>query len=483
MDDPPVGTGFDRLAAQDPDAVALHAPDGPVTRAELAAASNRAARELAAHGVGQGSFVTIGLPNGAAFYAAVLGAWKLGAVPQPVSAKLPAPELAALVELADPPVVVGLEAADRPWLPRTWVPDPALPSGPLPPVLPPSWKAPTSGGSTGRPKIIVAGQPGRTSQVLARAERLRIGGPGDVFAVTAPLYHNAPFMFSLIALLRGCPLLVLDRFDGAHVLDAAVRHRVHWLYAVPTLMGRILRLPAEARAAADLSALRTVLHVGAPCPPDVKRAWIDWLGPERVLELYAGTESIAVCMIDGREWLERPGSVGRPVSGEIRIGDAEGRPLPVGEVGEVWMRHPPDVVPYRYVGAETRAVDGWETLGDLGRVDADGYLYLADRRTDMVLVGGANVYPAEVEAALGSHPRVLSCCVIGLPDDDLGSRVHALVELDGPADDAELRAHVAARLAPHKVPATWERVDAPLRDDTGKVRRSALRAERLARPS
>jgi bile acid-coenzyme A ligase len=175
--------------------------------------------------------------------------------------------------------------------------------------------------------------------------------------------------------------------------------------------------------------------------------------------------------------------VGRPVAGEIRIGDAEGRPLPVGEVGEVWMRHPPDAVPYRYVGAETREVDGWETLGDLGRVDADGYLFLADRRTDMVLVGGANVYPAEVEAALGSHPRVLSCCVIGLPDDDLGSRVHALVELDGPVDDAELRAHVAARLAPYKVPATWERVDAPLRDDTGKVRRSALRAARLARPS
>jgi len=482
-DDSPVGTGFDRLAEQDPEAVALHAPDGPVTRAELAAASNRAAREFAEHGVGPGSFVTIGLPNGAAFYAAVLGAWKLGAVPQPVSAKLPSPELAALVELADPPVVVGLEAADRPWLPRTWTPDPTRSAAPLPPALPPSWKAPTSGGSTGRPKIIVAGQAGWTSEVVQRAERLRIGGPGDVFAVTAPLYHNAPFMFSLIALLRGCPLLVLDRFDGAHVLEAAVRHRVHWLYAVPTLMGRILRLPPEVRAGADLSSLRTVLHVGAPCPPDVKRAWIDWLGPERVVELYAGTESIAVCMIDGAEWLERPGSVGRPVAGEIRIGDADARPLPVGEVGEVWMRHPPDARPYRYLGAETREVDGWESLGDLGRVDADGYLYLADRRSDLILVGGANVYPAEVEAALGAHRDVLSCCVIGLPDDDLGQRVHALVELAAPVDGAELAAHVAARLAPHKVPRTWERVDVPLRDDTGKVRRSALRAARLAHPS
>lgn len=476
----PVGAGFDLLAEQDPDAVALLCPDGPVTRAELAAASNRAARELAAHGAGQDDLVTIGLTNGAAFYAAVLGAWKLGAVPQPVSAKLPAAELAALVELANPPVVVGLEAADRPWLPADWTPDPARPDGPLPPAVPPSWKAPTSGGSTGRPKIIVAGDPGLMGPVTGRAASLRIeGGPDAVLAVTAPLYHNAPFMFSLIGLLRGAPLLVLDRFDGAHVLDAVCRHRAQWVYAVPTLMGRILRLPPEVRAAADLSAVRTLLHVGAPCPPAVKRAWIGWLGPERVHELYAGTESVAACTIDGVEWLAHPGSVGRATRGEIRIGDADGRPLPVGEVGEVWMRHPPGAAPYRYLGAETRAVDGWETLGDLGRVDADGYLYLADRRGDVVLVGGANVYPAEVEAALGEHPDVLSCCVVGLPDDDLGERVHALVELAEPVPDDALRAHVAARLARYKVPATWERVDAPLRDDTGKVRRSALRAARL----
>ncbi len=485
MDDHiPVGSGFDRLAERDPDAVALHAPDGVVTRAELAAASGRAAREFAALGAGQDDLVTIGLGNGAAFYAAVLGAWKLGAVPQPVSAKLPAAELAALVEIADPPLVVGLQAADRPWLPPTWTPDPSLAPDPLPPALPPSWKAPTSGGSTGRPKIIVAGAAGWTDEVTARAERLRIGSDGDVFAVTAPLYHNAPFMFSLIALLRGCPLLVLDRFDGAHVLDAVTRHRVHWFYAVPTLMGRILRLPPAEREKADLSSVQTVLHVGAPCSQPVKRAWIDWLGPEKIIELYAGTESLAVCMIDGVEWLERPGSVGRPVSGEMRIADPSGHPLPTGEIGEVWMRPPPDTTVYHYLGAESRFVDGWESIGDLGHMDADGYLFLADRRSDLILVGGANVYPAEVEAALADHPQVLSCCVIGLPDDDLGARVHGIVELDpdasGPAvsDDA-LRSHVAALLAPNKVPTTWERVDGPLRDDTGKIRRSALRTARL----
>lgn len=475
----PVGTGFDRLAERDPDAVALYAPDGPVTRAELAAASSRAAREFAAMGAGQDDLVTIGLGNGAAFYAAVLGAWKLGAVPQPVSAKLPRAELDALVQIADPPLVVGLEAGDRPWLPATWSPDPMLSPDPLPPALPPSWKAPTSGGSTGRPKIIVAGNAGWLDSVTQRAERLRIGSDGDVFAVTAPLYHNAPFMFSLIALLRGCPLLVLDHFGGAHVLDAVVRHRVHWFYAVPTLMGRILRLPAEVRAAADLSSVHTLLHVGAPCPEAVKRAWIDWLGPERIMELYAGTESLAVTMIDGVEWLERPGSVGRPTSGEMRIADADGQPLPLGEVGEVWMRPPPDATPYRYLGAESHFVDGWESLGDLGHMDADGYLYLADRRSDLILVGGSNVYPAEVEAALATHPHVLSSCVIGLPDDDLGARVHAIVQLDTDVSDADLHAHTAARLTPNKVPTTWERVPEPLREDTGKIRRSALRAARL----
>lgn len=478
-DDLPVGTAVDALAAADPGRPALIGPDGAVTtRAELAAASSRAARELAALGVRHGALVTIALRNGASFYAAALGAWKLGAVPQPVSAKLPATELAALVELADPPVVVGLPAPGRAWLPADWTPDPALPAGPLPPAVPPSWKAPTSGGSTGRPKIILAGSPGEYGPVTARAERLRIAAD-EVLAVTAPLYHNAPLLFSLIALLRGGTLVVLDRFDGATVLDAVVRHRVTWLYAVPTLMGRLLRLPGEALDAADLSSVRTLLHVGAPCPEAVKRAWLERLGPERVVELYAGTESQAVCMIDGVEWLARPGSVGRPVSGEVRVGDAEGRPLPVGEIGEVWMRPPADTVTYRYLGATPRERDGWESIGDLGRLDADGYLYLADRRDDLILVGGSNVYPAEVEGALAEHPRVLSSCVVGLPDPDLGARVHAIVQLDGDVTDDELRAHVAARLAGAKVPASFERVAQPLRDDTGKVRRSALRAARL----
>ncbi|GAA1843542.1 AMP-binding protein [Pseudonocardia ailaonensis] len=477
-EDLPIGLVIDRLAAAEPDRTVLLHPGGRTTRAELAAAASRAAREFAALGAREGSLITIGLPNGAAFYAATLGAWKLGAVPQPVSAKLPPAELAALLEIADPAVVVGLPAPDgRPSLPRGWTPDPALDPAPLPPAVPPSWKAPTSGGSTGRPKIILSGAPGLFGDVTARGPALRIEGGDEVFAVTAPLYHNAPFMFSLMSVVLGGTLVVLDRFDAATVLDAVEEHRVTWLYAVPTLMGRLLRLPEERRAAADVSSVRTMLHVGAPCPEHVKRGCLEWFGPSTVVELYAGTESQASSMIDGEDWLAHPGSVGRVVTGEMRIGDDEGRPLPVGETGEVWMKVPEQ--PYRYLGATARHRDGWESLGDMGRMDADGYLYLADRRSDMILVGGSNVYPAEVEAALDAHPAVLSSCVVGLPDDDLGSRVHAIVQLGAPVSDEDLRTHVAERLAKQKVPATIERVDQPLRDDTGKVRRSALRAARL----
>lgn len=227
--------------------------------------------------------------------------------------------------------------------------------------------------------------------------------------------------------------------------------------------------------------MRTVFHLAAPCPPHVKRAWIDWLGPERIMELYAGTESQAVTMIDGTEWLAHPGSVGRVVSGEMVARDAEGRDLPPGEVGEIWMRPPPGISTYRYLGATANAHDGWESLGDMGHFDADGYLYLADRRGDMVLVGGSNVYPAEVEAALIEHPRVVSAAVIGLPDDDYGNLVHAIIEVDGAVRDDELRAHLESRLVRYKIPRTFERSDTPLRDDAGKVRRSALRAARLTR--
>jgi bile acid-coenzyme A ligase len=482
-DETPLGVVIGRLAKADPDRPAITC--GPTTRsrAELDARTNRLARAYRDLGVTQDSFVTIGLPNGIEFYEAVLAVWKLGATPQPVSSRLPAAERSAIIELASSSLVVGVDAAETPG--RTTIaagfePDASLPSEPLPPVVPASFKAPTSGGSTGRPKLIVGTQAGIWEELDGFATLLRIPQDG-VHLVTGPLYHNGPLTTSLLALLKGNHVVVMPRFDAATSLASIEQHRVDWMYAVPTMMHRIWRLPEHERARYDVSSLRVVLHMAAPCPPWLKQAWIDWLGGDRVLELYGGTEAQAITVITGNEWLEHRGSVGRPVLGEIIVLDADGRELPPGEVGEIWMRRSVDAPPsYRYVGATAKARPGnWESLGDMGFKDKDGYIYLSDRDSDMILVGGANVYPAEVECALDEHPRVRSSCVIGLPDEEYGNVVHAIVETAEVVSPTELDEFLRARLARYKLPRTYEFVADPLRADDGKVRRSALRAARM----
>jgi bile acid-coenzyme A ligase len=207
---------------------------------------------------------------------------------------------------------------------------------------------------------------------------------------------------------------------------------------VPTMMQRIARLPDEVRNMFDVSSLRRVMCSGAPSPQWLKRFWIEWLGPDKIFEAYGGTERIAGTVISGAEWLEHPGSVGKPLPGRmLRAQREDGTPCAPGEVGEIYMKPASGQgTTYRYIGATPSAtVDGWETLGDIGWFDADGYLYLADRKADMILVGGSNVYPAEVEAAIDAHPAVRSSAVVGLPDEDLGSRVHAIV--DAPAGVTE----------------------------------------------
>jgi bile acid-coenzyme A ligase len=215
------------------------------------------------------------------------------------------------------------------------------------------------------------------------------------------------------------------------------------------------------------------------------RAWIDWIGSDRMFEAYGGTERIGGTLISGRDWLAHPGSVGKPTAGrQVRIVGEDGRALPPGEIGDVFFLPPGGQgSTYRYVGATARATeDGWETLGDVGWLDAEGFLYLVDRRTDMVVTGGENVYPAEVEAVLDAHPGVGSSCVIGLPDDDLGQRLHAIVQAD-PAIEDSLRDHLAGALARYKIPRTLEFTREPLRDDAGKLRRSQKRAERMGKPA
>ena len=463
-----------RHAKTSPDRPSLTLGDTELSRARLVAAAERVADEFVARGVGEGSWVTIALPNGIEFVQASLAAWLLGATPQPISHRLPAAERVAIIELADPALVIGdaSEAGERQVMSAEEVRAAAAVAAEpqrRTAVLSPEWKVVTSGGSTGRPKLIVASGPADAEAIAPLAMLLRMRDDGCVL-VTGPMTHNAPFVVMIAGLLLGNHVVVMPRFDAAETLALVERHGVDWLYLVPTMMLRIWRLEESERLRHDLSSLRIAFHMAAPCPPWLKQEWIDWLGPEKVLELYGGTELQALTIITGSEWLEHRGSVGKPVLGEIECRD-----------GELWMRRGAgEDNPYRYVGATAKeAGDGWESLGDLGYIDADGYVYITDRDSDMILVGGSNVYPAEIEAALDEHPAVRSSCVIGLPHEDLGSAPHALVELATPVSDEDLNAHLRERLVPYKLPRSIERVDEPLRDDAGKVRRSALRAERL----
>jgi bile acid-coenzyme A ligase len=391
--------------------------------------------------------------------------------------------LAALVQLAESKVVIGAPASavallpdEIVHLPLGHVPDSSWSDNPLPDAVSPAWKAPTSGGSTGRPKLIVSGDPAMYDLDALMPLGLE---PDGCLVMPGPLYHNGPGVWACQALLAGNHVVLLPKFDAAATLAAIETHRGDVVYMVPTMMKRILRLEPDVRFGFDMSSLRIVWHLAEPCPAWLKQEWIDWLGAERIYELYAGTEAQAVTIITGTEWLEHRGSVGRVTTGEMKICDENGTDLPVGEQGEVWMRSNRDTPTYKYVGAEAKVLEGgWESLGDIGWFDTDGYLYLGDRVADMILSGGANIYPAEVEAALNEHPLVESCAVIGLPNDDRGNDVHAIVQAND-VTNGDLLEFLAERLATYKLPRSFEYVTQPLRDDAGKVRRSALRAERI----
>ena len=469
-----------RLAAERPDAVAVSCQGESITRTGLLERGGDLAVHLQGLGVGTGDLVTVALPNSIDWFVSYVAIWLLGATPQPVSSRLPQRELEALIELADPPVVIG--APDGAVQGRHSIPAgfraPRADASVLPDVVSPAWKAPTSGGSTGRPKLIVSGDPAVMDETAPPPLMM---DPGGCLVMPGPLYHNGPAVWSWQAVLNGLSVALMPRFDAEGTLAEIEQHRGSVLYMVPTMMKRIWRLPEDVRLRYDLSSLRVVWHLAEPCPEWLKQCWIDWLGPERIMELYAGTEAQTATVITGAEWLAHRGSVGRVQPGTVMITDDDGNEVPTGEMGEVWMRSLRGTPTYRYVGATARTREGgWESLGDMGRFDADGYLYLGDRASDMILSGGANIYPAEVEAAIQEHPSVQSCAVIGLPDEDKGAVIHAIIEATAAqVGEDELRAFLAARLVTHKIPRTCEYVDFPLRGDDGKVRRSALRAERV----
>ncbi|HMI94305.1 MAG TPA: AMP-binding protein, partial [Polyangiales bacterium] len=428
-------------AAQDPDLVSITCEGVSLTRRELDLRTNRLARAYEQLGVGQDDMVTVALPNSIAFFEAAIAIWKLGATLQPVSSKLPAAERRAIIELANSKLVVGAppdECEGRAVVDSGFVPDSALSDEPLPDRVPLHWKAPTSGGSTGRPKIILAQQRGQTDPDKLRFKLSQL--------VAGPLFHNGPLATSMNGLFGGGHLVVMPRFDAEDALRLIERHRIEYVMLVPTMMQRIWRLGPDVRARYDVSSLVRLLHLAAPCPVWLKEAFIEWLGPERVHELYAGTEAQGLTTITGTEWLLHRGSVGKAALGtELKILDEHRRELPPGQVGEVFMKPSGGQgSTYRYIGAEPKSHEGFESLGDMGHLDEDGYLYLADRQTDMILCGGENVYPAEVEAAIDAHPSVRSSAVIGLPNEDLGNAIHAIVDIaEHELSDDELLAHLA----------------------------------------
>jgi bile acid-coenzyme A ligase len=399
----------------------------------LEAAANRFANAMTVRGVGRDDMVTVALPNGNAFFAVVFGLWKIGATPNPVSSKTPVRELRAVLQVVRPKLVICSDAALAAALDGVTLDFAEGASGaPVNVEVARHWKAMPSGGSTGAPKVIVDHRPAAFDP-----DEPKMGIPSDgVLLNPGPLWHNAPFSISTAGLVRGSTVVSMRRFDAEEALRLIDRHRVQFVNFVPTMMHRIWRLPEEFRSAYDLSSLERVWHMAVPMPPWLKRAWIDWLGADHVWELYGGTENTGSTVISGSEWLQRPGSVGRPTA-----------------------------------GARIRAQD------------EAGYVFLADRRTDLIISGGANIYPAEVEAAILEHPRVAGAVVIGLPDEDLGARAHAILRLTpgvGPDDIiANLLSWLETRFARYKIPRTFEATDEELRDDAGKVRRSALRAARL----
>lgn len=470
------------LAERDPGAAAVRDDSRALTRFELIVEAERWAALLSSRGVLPQDRVGIRLPNSVDNVAATVGVWVLGATPVPFSARLAGDEQRALVELGELRLVVG--AGDTEFAGCAGIPlGTPLPatrwSGPD--LVAAHWKIVASGGSTGRPKLVVAAadatvDPDRPVAPFVPQRAVQL--------VVAPLSHSAPFTYAFRGLMTGHSLVLLPRFEpAAAVLAAVEQHRVTWMMLVPTMMSRMLRLPDPVRAAADLTSLDGILHIGAPCAPEVKRGWIEWIGAERVVEVYAGSESAGLAMIRGDEWLAHPGSVGRGVSGsEFRVVNGAGEPCPPGTTGLIQMRR--GEATYSYVGAEARVDDdaagGWHTLGDLGWIDGDGYLFVVDREDDLIITGAEKVHPIAIEQAAESIPGVRSAVAVGIRDADLGQAVGLVLDTgdhDPPLllDEARVIATVVERAGRLARPRAIHFVNEPLRDDAGKVRRRAWR--------
>jgi bile acid-coenzyme A ligase len=472
------------LAAADPDGIAfvvVH-PDGSedtFTWRDLDRRTEQLGRTLMSRGIGNGDRIALELMNSAELVLLVFAAWKIGAVPVPVRWDLPEWERDRLLEVVHgklsvrPDDVLALMAhAD------------GQSTDPLPDVIGMQTNGICSSGSTGTPKVIITDRPTAWVPSMSApfgANWMPIARPQRMLGL-APLYHTNGFS-CFTMMLGGDTIVLLQKFDAELIVDLIERHRITTFTATPTMLQRIARIPGIDKR--DLSSIEFILQGAAVLPPSVAHKWFELIGPQRVVMAYGMSEQLGLTSLRGDEWLTHVGSVGRGFrETEVRILGTDGRALGPGEIGEIYLRSP-HTGAYSYLGDAPllpRTDDGFASAGDLGYVDEDGYLYIADRRVDLILSGGANVYPAEVESALAEHPSIADVVVIGLPDDEWGQRVHAIVApmtADAPPGERDVIAFAKQRLAPYKVPKSVEFVAEIPRTAATKVSRSALLAERV----
>ncbi|MBM3672136.1 MAG: AMP-binding protein [Actinobacteria bacterium] len=489
----------------EPDRVAFYSDDETRTYGELDARSTRLAHALAALGVAAEDRVAIMLPNSIEFFETWLAASKIGASVVLVNWHLKSDELAYILEDSGAKALVShrdLAPQHQPALEATGAEaiivgqgggrdyEEAIDKAPQAPLerevealIAPVFY---TSGTTGRPKGVIHGlaalAPSAAAAMIEGQVALWSWTSDDVYICSGPAYHAGPGGWTMAALYVGAPTVILAMFDASEWLRLVEQHRVTCSFMVPAHFIRILEVPEAERAGRDLSSLRLLVHAGAPCPIPVKRKIIEAL-PCEISELYGASEGGAT-RITSAEWLERPGSVGTPWPGvEVHILDDEGTPVPTGEQGIVYIR-PPGESRFHYHDDPNKTAEAWRdqgfTVGDVGYLDDAGYLFLTDRASDMVIRGGVNIYPREIEEVLYTHPAVVDCAVFGVPDDRLGEQLHAVVEvrasLSGvPTTPHELRAHCVEHLADFKVPKDIELVDELPRQPNGKVLKRLLR--------
>jgi long-chain acyl-CoA synthetase len=502
--------GFWVRAQESPDTLAVVEPDGrQITRGELLDMSNRIVHAFRALGLQRGDGVSVVLPNSIELYALYLAAMQAGWYFTPINWHLVGPEIAYIVDDSEARVLVAggrfaaeaRVAADELDLPA----EALLSVGDIPGFRPLSEAivdqpatlpadrtagAPMhyTSGTTGRPKGVRRALSGQDPDVLAAGANglFAMFGiepeDGHVHMCGSPLYHTAVLAFSGTSLHYGHPVVLMDKWDPEEMLRLIDRHRVTHSHMVPTQFHRLLALPEETRSAYDVSSLRVMIHAAAPCPVDTKRAMLEWWGPV-IYEYYAATEGGGT-RVGPDEWLRKPGTVGRAWPGaEIRIYDDAGEVLGPNEEGTVYMRLPAAAgFAYHKDEAKTRAsrIDDFFTVGDVGVLDEDGYLFLRDRRADMIISGGVNIYPAEIENVLVTHPEVRDAAVFGIPHDDWGEEIKAVVEPEdgvepGPELTARIFAFCEGRLARFKLPRSVDYVAELPRDPNGKLYKRRLR--------